>query len=149
MHRRSALAAIMITSTAVLASCGSDPGGDALPTAPATTPATGSPSPPAPSPEATTPSPTEGTPTPEPGPVEPVDFETIVTDLDVPWGLAFLDDGSGALVSERNTALIKRVTQSGEVEEVGSVPGVDPGGEGGLLGIAVHEQWLYAYFTAS
>ncbi|MFW6090918.1 MAG: PQQ-dependent sugar dehydrogenase [Actinomycetota bacterium] len=151
MTLRRPLAALMIAGATVLASCASDGDDDdgALPTAPATTPGTGSPEPTTPSPEAATPSPTETTPTPEPGPVEPVDFETVVTGLDVPWGLAFLDDGREALVSERNTALIKRVNASGEVTEIGTVPGVDPGGEGGLLGIALHEQWLYAYLTAS
>ena len=72
--------------------------------------------------------------------------------LDVPWGLAFLPDGS-ALVSERDTARIKRVSPNGEVTTVGRVRGVQPGGEGGLLGIALSPSYdsdrlLFAYFTA-
>jgi glucose/arabinose dehydrogenase len=70
-----------------------------------------------------------------------------------PWGLVFLSDGS-ALVSERDTARIKRVTADGDVTTVGRVPGVVPGGEGGLLGLAVppnfaQSRWLYAYFTSA
>ena len=76
------------------------------------------------------------------------------TGLKVPWSGAVLPDGS-VLVSERDTALVKRIpTGGGAVETVGSVGGVDPGGEGGLLGLAVDAATfgtrpvLYAYFTA-
>lgn len=78
---------------------------------------------------------------------------TVATDLTSPWGLAFLPDGS-ALVSERDTAEIKRIASDGTVTTVGTVPGVDHGGEGGLLGIAVGPDFatkpeLYAYFTTA
>jgi glucose/arabinose dehydrogenase len=77
---------------------------------------------------------------------------TIATNLAVPWGLAFLPDGS-ALVSERNTARIKRIA-NGTVTIIGTVPGVRTGGEGGLLGIAVGpnfgtDRLVYAYHTAA
>jgi glucose/arabinose dehydrogenase len=63
--------------------------------------------------------------------------ETIATGLTSPWGLAFLPDGS-ALVSERDTGLIKRVPAGGgEPVVLGSVEGSTPSGEGGLLGLAV------------
>jgi glucose/arabinose dehydrogenase len=91
------------------------------------------------------------TPTVEPGPVVPAAFEDLVTGLDVPWGLAFLPDES-ALVSERNTGRILAVTASSDVDEVGTVPGVDADGEGGLLGLAVDPAAptsVYAYFTAT
>jgi glucose/arabinose dehydrogenase len=57
-------------------------------------------------------------------------------------------------VSERDTGRIKRIAPGGAVSTVGTVPGVDPGGEGGLLGIAVppdfgRRPYVYAYFTAS
>ena len=78
---------------------------------------------------------------------------TVATGLDAPWGLAFLPGGD-ALVSERDRARIVRVSPGGEVRGVGEVPGVDPGGEGGLLGLAVgptftRDRYVYAYFTAS
>ena len=71
----------------------------------------------------------------------------VATGLDVPWGLAFLPDGS-ALVSERDTARILRVGRGATVT-VGSVDGVVAEGEGGLLGIAHTDGWLYAYLTAA
>ncbi|MQA96403.1 MAG: PQQ-dependent sugar dehydrogenase [Streptosporangiales bacterium] len=82
-------------------------------------------------------------------PGEPRD---VVTGLEVPWAIAFLEDGS-ALVSERDTARVLRV-RNGAARPVGEVPGVVPGGEGGLLGLAVQRgaganPWVYAYFTAA
>jgi glucose/arabinose dehydrogenase len=72
--------------------------------------------------------------------------------LSVPWGLAVLP-GGGALVSERDTARVKRVDADGTVTTLGTVPGVVPGGEGGLLGLALSPQFasdnlVYAYYTA-
>ncbi|MDP2013015.1 MAG: PQQ-dependent sugar dehydrogenase [Actinomycetota bacterium] len=71
--------------------------------------------------------------------------------MSTPWGLAFLPDGS-ALVSERDSGLIKRVTPAGKVTTVGRVQGVVPGGEGGLLGIAAAPAnaptAIYAYETS-
>jgi len=85
-------------------------------------------------------------------PPTPTVANTIATNLSVPWGLAFLPDGS-ALVSERNSARIKRIAGSA-VTTIGTVPGVSPAGEGGLLGIAVAptfntDRFVYAYFTAA
>ena len=75
----------------------------------------------------------------------------IATGLEVPWGLAFLPDGS-ALVSERDSDKIKHVSPEGTVSDVGKVKGVDGDGEGGLLGIAlspsyVSDHLLFAYYT--
>ncbi len=75
----------------------------------------------------------------------------IATGLEVPWGLAFLPDGS-ALVSERDSDRIKHVAPSGAVDDVGKVDGVDGDGEGGLLGIALSPSYdsdhrLFAYYT--
>jgi glucose/arabinose dehydrogenase len=78
----------------------------------------------------------------------------LVTGLEVPWGLAFLPDGD-ALVGERDTGRVLQVSKDGaSSSEVARVPGVDPGGEGGLLGLAVsptyiHDSLLYAYITTS
>ena len=77
---------------------------------------------------------------------------TVAGDLAAPWGLAFLPDGS-ALVSERDTARVRLVTPGGDLRPVGSVPGVDGAGEGGLLGLAVsptydQDRAVFAYLTA-
>jgi glucose/arabinose dehydrogenase len=79
---------------------------------------------------------------------------TIATGLCIPWGLAFLPDGT-ALVTERGdraTARILSVTPAGEVTEVQRVDGVRATGEGGLLGIAVsphyaRDRWVYVFYS--
>jgi len=76
----------------------------------------------------------------------------VARDLEAPWGLAFLPDGS-ALVSERDSRRILSV-RDGDVREVDVVEEADSGGEGGLLGIAVsptyaEDQLVYAYYTSN
>ncbi|MFB8190641.1 PQQ-dependent sugar dehydrogenase [Microbacterium sp. NPDC055988] len=72
---------------------------------------------------------------------------TIVEDLAAPWSIAFHE--GIALISERDSARIVEVSDDGDVREVAVIDDVAPGGEGGLLGIAVHEGHLYAYSTAA
>lgn len=72
--------------------------------------------------------------------------------LEAPWGMTFLPDGS-ALVSERDSDRVVRVSADGEIDVVGRVAGVDGSGEGGLLGLALspaydEDSTLFAYFTA-
>ena len=77
----------------------------------------------------------------------------LATGLEVPWGVAVLPDGA-TLVAERVSARIDRIPASGGARRtLGTVPGVDAGGEGGLLGLAVSPDFLddrlvYAYLTA-
>ena len=80
---------------------------------------------------------------------------TIASGLEVPWGVAFLPDGS-ALVALRDSGQVRRVTADGEVTDAGSVPGAQHRGEGGLLGLAVPPAdqtggivTVYAYYTGS
>ncbi|MFF3764949.1 PQQ-dependent sugar dehydrogenase [Streptomyces sp. NPDC001922] len=79
---------------------------------------------------------------------------TVATGLKSPWGLAALPDGD-LLVSSRDTGKIFLIAaDSGKKTELGSVPGVSAGGEGGLLGIAVAPTFgadplVYAYFTTA
>lgn len=79
---------------------------------------------------------------------------TLTTGLTSPWGVAVLPGGD-LLVASRDTGKIVRIAaDSGKKTELGSVPGVDPGGEGGLLGIAVSSTFgadhqVYAYFTTA
>ncbi|KUL32718.1 PQQ-dependent sugar dehydrogenase [Actinoplanes awajinensis] len=74
--------------------------------------------------------------------------QTVATGIEVPWGLAFLPDGS-ALVAERETGHIFQVRPGAAKKQVYTVPGVQPGGEGGLLGLALSGDWVYAYFTGA
>ncbi|MGW7521473.1 PQQ-dependent sugar dehydrogenase [Streptomyces sp. NPDC054796] len=75
---------------------------------------------------------------------------TVATGLKSPWGLAPLPGGD-LLVSSRDEGTILRVDgEDGGKTELGSVPGVAAGGEGGLLGIAVpgdDAKMVYAYLT--
>ena len=99
------------------------------------------------------PSPSETVPNLEQGPVSPAGDPTeLVTGLTTPWSVVRLTSGS-ALISERDTGRILEYTVTGTVREAGSVTGVAHGGEGGLLGLAVHEDSqildLFAYLTSA
>ncbi len=77
----------------------------------------------------------------------------IATDLDVPWAIAFLPDGS-ALVTLRDKADLVHIRQGQAPTVLGKIPGVRPDGEGGLLGVAVSPRFaidhsIYVYFTAA
>jgi glucose/arabinose dehydrogenase len=77
----------------------------------------------------------------------------LATGLSVPWAIAFLPGGD-ALVTERDTARLLRVTPAGKVSTVAKVPGVSPAGEGGLLGVAVspsyaRDHWVFLYYSAA
>ncbi|MFM9366604.1 PQQ-dependent sugar dehydrogenase [Streptomyces sp. Da 82-17] len=77
---------------------------------------------------------------------------TLTEDLKSPWGLVALPGGD-LLVSSRDEGTITRVDgRTGEKTRLGSVPGVAPGGEGGLMGLAISpdfgsDRMVYAYFT--
>ncbi|MCD0483053.1 PQQ-dependent sugar dehydrogenase [Streptacidiphilus sp. ASG 303] len=78
---------------------------------------------------------------------------TVAERLPVPWGVAFLPDGS-ALVAERGTGEVVRLAAGGRRSPAGRVPGVAAEGEGGLLGLAVPPHagarpWVYAYLTTA
>jgi glucose/arabinose dehydrogenase len=82
---------------------------------------------------------------------------TIADGLNVPWGIAFLPDGR-ALVAQRDAGSIVIVDPEGSannrVREIGRVPGSvgRPGGEAGLLGLALHpddDTQLFAFLSTS
>ena len=62
-----------------------------------------------------------------------------------PWSIVFV--GDRALVSERDTGRVLEVADRA-TREVGTIPGVQARGEGGLLGLAVRDEHLYVYLTA-
>jgi glucose/arabinose dehydrogenase len=79
---------------------------------------------------------------------------TLAEELESPWGAAVMPGGD-LLVTSRDEGTITRVdAESGEKTEIGSVPGVAPGGEGGLLGLAISpsfasDRQVYVYFTTA
>ena len=104
-------------------------------------------------------SPQPTTRTASPRPSDPPDrrtaprvVSTVATGLEVPWGVAFLPDGS-ALVGERDSTRVLAI-EGNDVREVGLVEQASPQGEAGLLGLAVspsydEDQLVYAYVSTS
>jgi glucose/arabinose dehydrogenase len=80
----------------------------------------------------------------------------IVTDTDIPWGVAVLPDGS-IFYSRRDAHDIVRLNPVTKTKtSIGKVPNVQgTDGEGGLLGIAItpnfpaSDPWLYIYHTSA
>lgn len=101
-------------------------------------------------PEDTATSPPES---PSPGPDSPADsadteeVQVIAENLDAPWSIAFVDQTP--VISERDTARIVELDESGAARELTVVEDTSAAGEGGLLGIAIHEDHLFAYLTTS
>ncbi len=77
----------------------------------------------------------------------PAGTTVLTTGLQVPWSIAF--HGETALISERDTARVLELSADGATREVAVIEGVTPGGEGGLLGLAVHEDHLFTYATTA
>lgn len=99
-----------------------------------------------------TPSPAPGTTSVPPASTPATGRTVLATNLDVPWDVAVLPDG-GVLVTLRDEAALVRVAD-GAVRARTEVPGVVPGGEGGLLGLALSPSFaddglLYLYLTAA
>jgi glucose/arabinose dehydrogenase len=85
---------------------------------------------------------------PPPG-VQPVGVpEVVASGLGAPWSMVRLESGS-TLVSERDSGVILELQEDGELREVATVPGVAAGGEGGLLGLAVADDMLFAYLSTA
>ena len=133
--------ALVVAAALLLGACSDD---EADPGPPTITASPGdSESPPATEPESS------ATPGDKSGPPRVVD--TIATGLAVPWGVAFLPDGT-AVVTERDTRRVLTIDDRGRVTEIGSIPEAAPFEEAGLLGVAVPPNWqsggfLYFYAT--
>ena len=99
------------------------------------------------------PSPSETTTAAATAPPDPQVAGTVIDGIPVPWGIAFLPDGT-ALVGARDTGDLYRVSQ-GSKQLVGHLDvrsRLDEGGETGLLGLARHPDFatnrlLYAYVS--
>ena len=81
-----------------------------------------------------------------------VEVSTLATNLEVPWSFAFLPGGD-ALVTERDSGRLLRVSREREVQEIQTLP-EEGSGEGGLLGVAVspdyeRDRYVYAYHTTA
>ncbi len=85
---------------------------------------------------------------------DPVFDRNVNTQLDLPWGIGFLPDGS-ALVAERDRFEVVRVTAAGQKTVLGKISeAVTTTGEGGLLGLAVSpsfatDHYVYVYYTSA
>jgi glucose/arabinose dehydrogenase len=79
--------------------------------------------------------------------------DVIATDIQMPWGMAFLPGGD-ALITERQTSRVLRIGPGREPEFVRTIPDVYiPGGDGGLLGLDLsprfaRDKLVYVYYTA-
>jgi glucose/arabinose dehydrogenase len=134
-------AAIMLAAIVALAGCVSPPPTRSM--LPSTPPG----SPPASSPTAS--------PSAPPPVLQPSGgVEVVAEGLQAPWSILRLPTG-GVLVSERDTANVVEVLGDGSLRVAATVPGVVPGGEGGLMGLAFlagngeRPAYVYAYFTAA
>lgn len=73
------------------------------------------------------------------------ELRVVSSNLDTPWSIVFY--GETPLVSSRNTGQIFEISSSGVARAIGTVDGAIHRGEGGLLGLAINESYLYAYYT--
>ena len=132
---------ILLAGLLLITGCTADPEPEPEPqTSP--TPTDTAESSPTQSPEVETTAPTE-----IPDPIELGSVEVIAEGLATPWSVAFA--GETPILSERDDSRIVALNDDGSVRELTTVEQTDPGGEGGLLGLAIHEDTLFAYLTAS
>jgi glucose/arabinose dehydrogenase len=145
--RASRLLAVVL-ATAVLTGCGNDgyePSGPFRPLPEGAPPEVGPPSSSAPVP---------GDPAQPGAGEEGGDPSVVASGLAVPTGLVLLPDGT-AIVGERDTGRLVHVfPDRSPARELMTVPGIDSGGDGGLLGLAISPTYLedgllYAYVSTA
>lgn len=77
-------------------------------------------------------------------------FETtVIADFDEPWAMTFLPEFNQALITEKKGKLLLWESE-GEVVEVGGVPSVAYGGQGGLGDVIIHPDFAnnkYVYLS--
>ncbi|WP_277555850.1 PQQ-dependent sugar dehydrogenase [Halobaculum limi] len=94
--------------------------------------------------------PAEQTDTPESA--TSVEITEALTGISSPWGLAFLPDESGLLVTEQDGQLLLADVESGDQTELTGVPEVYARGQGGLLDVTLHPDFdanQFVYLTYS
>ncbi len=152
---RISVTAVLVVLLALPTACAQEPDGD-----PQTLGSTS----PEPQPSTRTGEPSDGGAAPSPPPSSAPDstvsadptgarprvVRTVARDLQVPWGIALLPDGT-ALVGERDTTRVLALRGS-RVREVGRVAIASPGGEAGLLGLTASPTYaedglVYAYVS--
>lgn len=77
--------------------------------------------------------------------------EIIVPDMNIPWGMAFLPDGS-ILITEKSGELIH--FKNGEKIKIGGLPEIYVRGQGGFMDIKLHPDytnngWIYFSYASS
>jgi glucose/arabinose dehydrogenase len=88
------------------------------------------------------------------GPIRPRVVGTVARDLEAPWGVTFLPDGT-ALVSERDSTRVLAVERGRPApRQVGRIAIASPQGEAGLLGLAAsptfeQDSTVYAYVSTA
>lgn len=100
----------------------------------------------------TTPATAAPTPAPQ-ATVQAAASQVVADGLDIPWAMAPMTDG-GALLTERTTGRVWYIRPGQAKRLVRTIPGVVPGGEGGLLGIALSARFsvdktYFVYYTAA
>jgi len=81
----------------------------------------------------------------------PFSAELLIDELQIPWGMTFLPDGA-ILVTEISGELIH--FKNGEKTKIGNVPAVYKRGQGGLLDVVAHPDyvnngWIYITYSSS
>lgn len=75
-------------------------------------------------------------------------INTVVPEMDRPWGMAFIPHTDELLVTERGGSLQIVDVSTGSMQPVSGLPDVSDNGQGGLLDVALHpdfaqNSWLY------
>ena len=81
------------------------------------------------------------------GPIIKTDYEVVVSDLNIPWGFAFLPDNS-MLITEKEGKLIH--FKNGKKNLIEGLPKIEVRGQGGLMDIQLHPDYKnngWIYFT--
>lgn len=82
-----------------------------------------------------------------------LEFETIVNNYEIIWGMDFLPNGDLIFGEKRGKLYIKK-SNSNEIIEITGLPSINASGQGGLLDIKVdpsykNNGWIYMSFTSN